>query len=157
MSGNMSRAGSAGLLLPPRAARAAAAVGMLLLLPLRLGSAEPIHGMGSATARFNVTMIVLPTFKVLQVTPVNGGHEYRVWTNMKSVLIKGREYRFDKVGETAFTVAGTTADGLDTLDPTWRSAIGAMAAITARAAPRAAAAAAADGDGSNSMRVTVIY
>lgn len=33
MSGNMSRAGSAGLLLPPRAARAAAAVGMLLLLP----------------------------------------------------------------------------------------------------------------------------
>ncbi len=156
MSGNMSRAGSAGLLLPPRAARAAAAVGMLLLLPLRLGSAEPMHGMGSATARFNVTMIVLPTFKVLQVTPVNGGHEYRVWTNMKSVLIKGREYRFDKVGETAFTVAGTTADGLDTLDPTWRGAIGAMAAIAARAAPQAAAAA-ADGDGSNSMRVTVIY
>lgn len=115
-----------------------------------------MHGMGSATARFNVTMIVLPTFKVLQVTPVNGGHEYRVWTNMKSVLIKGREYRFDKVGETAFTVAGTTADGLDTLDPTWRGAIGAMAAIAARAAPQAAAAA-ADGDGSNSMRVTVIY
>lgn len=156
MSGNMSRAGSAGLLLPPRATRAAAAVGMLLLLPLRLGSAEPMHGVSSATARFNVTMIVLPTFKVLQVTPVNGGHEYRVWTNMKSVLIRGREYRFDKVGETAFTVAGTTADGLDTLDPTWRGAIGAMAAITARAAPQTAAAA-ADGDGSNAMRVTVIY
>jgi len=156
MSGNMSRAGSAGLLLPPRAARAAAAVGMLLLLPLRLGSAEPTHGPQSATARFNVTMIVLPTFKVLQVTPVNGGHEYRVWTNMKSVLIKGREYRFDKVGETAFTVAGTTADGLDTLDPTWRGAIGAMAAIAARAAPQTAAAA-ADGDGSNATRVTVIY
>jgi hypothetical protein len=156
MSGNMSRAGSAGLLLPPRAARAAAAVGMLLLLPLRLGSAEPMHGVSSATARFNVTMIVLPTFKVLQVTPVNGGHEYRVWTNMKSVLIKGREYRFDKAGETAFTVAGTTADGLDTLDPTWRGAIGAMAAITARAAPQTGATA-ADGDGSNAMRVTVIY
>jgi hypothetical protein len=156
MSGNMSRAGSAGLLLPPRAARAAAAVGMLLLLPLRLGSAEPMHGVSSATARFNVTMIVLPTFKVLQVTPVNGGHEYRVWTNMKSVLIKGREYRFDKAGETAFTVAGTTADGLDTLDPTWRGAIGAMAAITARATPQTGAAA-ADGDGSNAMRVTVIY
>ena len=157
MSGNMSRAGSAGLLLPPRAARAAAAVGMLLLLPLRLGSAEPMHGMSSATARFNVTMIVLPTFKVLQVTPVNGGHEYRVWTNMKSVLIKGREYRFDKVGESAYTVAGTTADGLDTLDPTWRGAIGAMAAIAARAAPQTAPVAAAEGDGSNAMRVTVIY
>jgi hypothetical protein len=32
-----------------------------------------------------------------------------------------------------------------------------MAAITARAAPQTTAAAAADGDGSNSMRVTVIY
>ncbi|CAN7338997.1 hypothetical protein [Variovorax paradoxus] len=157
MSGNMlSRAGSAGPPLPPRAARTAAAVGMMLLLPLRLGSAEPTHSPHSAAARFNVTMIVLPTFKVLQVTPVSGGHEYRVWTNMKSVLIKGREYQFDKIGETSFTVAGTTADGLDTLDPTWRSAIGAMAAITARAAPRTAGAA-AEGDGSNSMRVTVIY
>ena len=119
MSGNMlSRAGSAGPPLPPRAARTAAAVGMMLLLPLRLGSAEPTHSPHGATARFNVTMIVLPTFKVLQVTPVSGGHEYRVWTNMKSVLIKGREYQFDKIGETSFTVAGTTADGLDTLDPT---------------------------------------
>ncbi|MBT2334954.1 hypothetical protein J7E49_13685 [Variovorax paradoxus] len=153
MSGNMFPAGSAGLL-PARAARSLAAVGMLLLLPLRLGSAEPVHGMNGATARFNVTMVVLPTFKVLQVTPVKDGHEYRVWTNMKSVLIKGREYQFDKIGETTFTVAGTGGDGLDSLDPTWRSAIGAMAAVTARAAPQTSAPV---GDGSNAMRVTVTY
>ncbi|AVQ83464.1 MULTISPECIES: hypothetical protein [unclassified Variovorax] len=129
-----------------RAAPPLAAVGMLLLLlPLQFSSAEPMRDMNSSTGRFNLTMVVLPTFKVLEVTPVKGGHAYRVWTNMRSVLIKGREYRFDKIGETTFVVAGTDADGRDSLDPVWRGAVGAMAAT------------AAAGDGSNATRVTVTY
>ncbi|WP_237726136.1 hypothetical protein [Variovorax sp. CF313] len=115
---------------------------LLLLLQPRVSSAEPMHGMNSATGRFSLTMVVLPTFKVLEVTPARGGYECRVWTNMASVLIKGREYRFDKIGETRFTVAGSDADGRDSLGPAWRGAIGAMAAA---------------GDGSNAMRVMVTY
>ncbi|MDQ0083564.1 hypothetical protein J2W35_003928 [Variovorax boronicumulans] len=128
---------------------------LLLPLPLRLSSAEPQRDIHSATARFSLTMVVLPTFKVLEITPVKGGHEYRVWTNMASVLIKGREYRFDKIGEVTFMVAGTDADGRDSLGSAWRGAIGAMASTTGGAAPQAAAAPA--GDGSNAMRVTVTY
>lgn len=154
MAGNRRSAKATAL----RAAPPLAAVGMLLLLlslPLQLSSAEPTRDMNSATGRFNLTMIVLPTFKVLEVTPVKGGHEYRVWTNMKSVLIKGREYRFDKIGETTFTVAGTDADGRDSLGPAWRGAIGSMAVITGGASPQAATAPV--GDGSNATRVTVTY
>ena len=157
MSGNMSAAGATALRPTRRIAPPLAAVGMLLLLlplPLRLSSAEPTHGMNSSTARLTVSMVVLPTFKVLEVTPVKGGHDYRVWTNMKTVLIKGREYRFDKIGETTFMVAGTNADGQDSLDPAWRSVMGAMAATTGSAPSQAAAPA---GDGSNATRVTVIY
>jgi hypothetical protein len=127
---------------------------LLLPLPLRLSSAEPTHGMNSSTARFGVTMVVLPTFKVLEVTPVKGGHEYRVWTNMKSVVIKGREYRFDKIGETKLTVTGNDADGRDSLASAWQGVIGAMAATSGSAPSQATAPA---GDGSNAMRVTVTY
>lgn len=157
MSGNR-RSARATALRSPRTAPPLAAAGMLLLLlplPLQLSSAEPMRGMNSATGRFDLTIVVLPTFKVLEITPVKGGHEYRVWTNMKSVLIKGREYRFDKIGETTFMVAGTDADGRDSLGPAWRGAIGATAATTGSAAPQAAAAPA--GDGSNATRVTVTY
>lgn len=156
MSGNMSAAGATALR-PTRVAPPLAAAGMLLLLlplPLRLSSAEPTHGMGSATARFTVSMVVLPTFKVLEVTPVRGGHEYRVWTNMKSVVIKGREYRFDKIGETTLMVAGSGADGRDSLAVAWQGVVGAMAATTGSTPSQAAAPA---GDGSNAMRVTVTY
>ncbi|MDQ0572831.1 hypothetical protein QFZ42_004665 [Variovorax paradoxus] len=156
MSGNMSAAGATALR-PTRIAPSLAAAGMLLLLlplPLRLSSAEPTHGMNSANARFNVSMVVLPTFKVLEVTPVKGGHEYRVWTNLKSVLIKGREYRFDKIGETTLMVAGTDADGRDSLASAWQGVVGAMAATSGSAPSQAAAPA---GDGSNAMRVTVVY
>jgi len=147
MSGNR-RFARAAALQSPRTVPPLAAVGVLLLLlplPLQLSSAEPTRGTNSATGWFNLTMVVLPTFKVLEVTPVKGGHEYRVWTNMKSVLIKGREYRFDKIGEVTFMVAGTDADGRDSLGSAWRGAIGAMAAT------------AAAGDGSNATRVTVTY
>ncbi|SET87784.1 hypothetical protein [Variovorax sp. OV084] len=157
MSGNR-RFARAAALQSPRTVPPLAAVGVLLLLlplPLQLSSAEPTRGTNSATGWFNLTMVVLPTFKVLEVTPVKGGHEYRVWTNMASVLIKGREYRFDKVGEVTFMVAGTDADGRDSLGSAWRGAIGAMASTTGGAAPQAAAAPA--GDGSNATRVTVTY
>ncbi|WGT61384.1 hypothetical protein [Variovorax paradoxus] len=156
MSGNMSAAGATALR-PTRVAPPLAAVGMLLLLlplPLRLSSAETTHGMNSSTARFSVTMVVLPTFKVLEVTPVKGGHEYRVWTNMKSVVIKGREYRFDKIGETRLMVAGNEADGRDSLASAWQGVVGAMAATSGSAPSQATAPA---GDGSNAMRVTVTY
>lgn len=86
---------------------------------------------------------------------MKGGHAYRVWTNMALVTIKGREYRFDKVGEATFFVAGTDADGRDSLDAGWRGAIGAMAATPGGASPQAAAVPV--GDGSNATRVTVTY
>jgi hypothetical protein len=47
---------------------------------------------------------------VLQVTPVADGYEYRVWTNMKSVAIGGREYRFDHIGESTVRVPTSLGD-----------------------------------------------
>jgi len=155
MSGNRSPAGAAALR-RLRTVPLLAALGLLpivLLLP-RPGSAEPMHGTRSSAARFSVAMVVLPTFEVLQATPVQGGHEYRVWTNMKSVFIKGREYRFDKIGQTTFVVAGTEADGHEGLGPAWRDAIGAVAASTGGTMQQGAAPA---GDGSNAIRVTMTY
>lgn len=157
MAGNRRSAKATALRSPPTAPPLAA-VGVLLLLlplPLQLSSAEPMRDASSATGRFNLTITVLPTFRVLEVTPVKGGHAYRVWTNMALVTIKGREYRFDKVGEATFFVAGTDADGRDSLDAGWRGAIGAMAATPGGASPQAAAVPV--GDGSNATRVTVTY
>ncbi len=57
-------------------------------------------GVNSATGRLTFTVIAPPIFRVLGVTPVTGGYEYRVWTNKKSVLPNGHEYRFSRVGET---------------------------------------------------------
>ncbi|WP_432727965.1 hypothetical protein [Variovorax sp. W6] len=157
MPGNR-RTARATALRSPQTAPPLAAVGVLLLLlplPLQLSSAEPMRGANSATGRFNLTINVLPTFKVLEVTPVKGGHEYRVWTNMASVTIKGHEYRFSKVGESSFVVPGTDADGRDSLGAAWQGAAGAMAATAGGASPQASSAAA--GDGSNATRVTVTY
>lgn len=157
MPGNRRTAGATALR-SPRTVPPMAAVGVLLLLlplPLQLSSAEPMRATSSATGRFNLTINVLPTFKVLDVAPVKGGHEYRVWTNMASVTIKGREYRFDKVGESTFMVPGTDADGRDSLGAVWHGTTGSMATITGGASSQAATAAA--GDGSNATRVTVTY
>ncbi|MEZ2298868.1 hypothetical protein [Variovorax sp. RCC_210] len=87
-------------------ALALAGVGTLVPLPSR---AESGYGSGSASARVHITVVVPPVFRVLQVTPVADGYEYRVWTNMKLVAIGGREYRFDHVGEN--TVRVPTAPG----------------------------------------------
>lgn len=84
------------------------AVAVLLLAPI-LCSAESSAGSGSASARVRIAVTVPPVFRVLQVTRTPQGYDYRVWTNMKSVVIGGREYRFDRVGES--TVRVPTAPG----------------------------------------------
>jgi hypothetical protein len=79
------------------------ALSALLLLPLAC-TAETTLGVNSATGRLNFTVVIPPVFRVLQVTPVTGGYEYRVWTNRPSVMLNGREYRFNRVGETTLKI-----------------------------------------------------
>ncbi|MDR6890809.1 MULTISPECIES: hypothetical protein [Variovorax] len=110
--------------------------------------------MSSSQHRFQVMRVVLPTFKVLEVTPMRSGHAYRVWTNMKSVLIGGREYRFDKIGEASFTVARTNAERHDSLGPAWRVQIDATPSTSRGALPQGAL---LTGDAHRATRVTVIY
>lgn len=82
----------------------------LLLVPM-FSIAESIHGTNSASSRLRFTVVVPPVFRVLETTVTMEGYEYRVWTNKKSVVINGREYRFDRVGETTLKVP-KTPDGV---------------------------------------------
>lgn len=76
-----------------------------LLLMCSLCVAESRLGeQGSASAHLNFRIVVPPVFRVLQVTQVGAEHEYRVWTNMKSIMFGGVEYRFQRVGETVLRV-----------------------------------------------------
>lgn len=75
----------------------------MLLLPL-LCAAESSVGAGRATSHLTFQVNVPPAFTVLQAAPIAGGYEYRVWTNMKSIVINGKEYRFSRVGETSLFV-----------------------------------------------------
>lgn len=84
------------------------ALAVLLLAPM-LCAAESGLGSSAATARVRIAVVVLPVFRVLQVTPTAEGYDYRVWTNMKSVVLGGHEYRFARVGEN--TVRVPTAPG----------------------------------------------
>ena len=79
------------------------ALSAMLLLPLAC-MAETRVGVNSAAVRLNFTVIVPPVFRVLQVTPIAGGYEYRVWTNQRSVVLNGREFRFNQVGESTLQV-----------------------------------------------------
>ena len=79
------------------------ALSALMLVPL-VCTAETRLGTSSATARLSFTVVVPPVFRVLQATPVAGGYEYRVWTNQRAVVLNGREYRFDQVGESTLRV-----------------------------------------------------
>ena len=81
---------------------------MLLLAPL-LCAGESKLGSTSATAHLSFRVVIPPVFRVLQVTPVKDGYEYRVWTNTPSILLNGREYRFTRVGETTLTVPAAPA------------------------------------------------
>lgn len=84
-------------------------LGALMFVPAPC-RAESTYGSGSASARLHITVVVPPVFRVLDVTPVDGGYEYRVWTNMKSAVIGGREYRFDRIGESTVRVPTAPAD-----------------------------------------------
>ncbi|VTU16987.1 hypothetical protein H6CHR_00660 [Variovorax sp. PBL-H6] len=75
----------------------------LLLLPLAC-AAETQVGANSARARLTFTVIVPPVFRVLQATPMAGGFEYRVWTNQRSVVLNGREFRFTHAGESTLNL-----------------------------------------------------
>ncbi|HSW16329.1 MAG TPA: hypothetical protein VLJ86_03825 [Ramlibacter sp.] len=77
-----------------------------LLLPL-LCAAESALGSKSASARVTLTVVVPPVLRILQVTSVPAGLEYRVWTNMRSVHFYGRVYHFERVGQTTLTVPGS--------------------------------------------------
>lgn len=75
----------------------------LLLAPLCCAG-ETVEGPGRTSARLRFTVVIPPVFRVLQVTPTLEGYEYRVWTNTRSILLNGREYRFSRVGETTLTL-----------------------------------------------------
>jgi formylmethanofuran:tetrahydromethanopterin formyltransferase len=81
----------------------------LLLAPM-LCVAESGFGSNAATARVRITVVVLPVFRVLQVTPAAKGYDYRVWTNLKSIVLDGREYRFERVGENTLRVPAAPGD-----------------------------------------------
>lgn len=76
-----------------------------LLLPLQ-GLAQSAPKGRSATSSISITLTIRPQFRILESRPVRGGHEYRVWTNMRSVQLNGQEYRFEKVGEAMLMVPG---------------------------------------------------
>lgn len=81
-----------------------------LLLPLS-GAAQLAPGTRAASSSFGVSITIKPQFRVLESRPVNGGNEYRVWTNVRSVQIRGQEYRFDRVGEATIMVPGELMAG----------------------------------------------
>lgn len=73
--------------------------------------AQPLRGEGTtATTQLKISLVVRPVFKVLEVAPVKDGYIYRVWTNVRSIDIGGREYRFAGVGETTLKVDGRESD-----------------------------------------------
>ena len=77
---------------------------MLLLSLAWPCAAESDAGSSRATAHISFKVHVPPVFKVLQTTPIAGGHEYRVWANMKTIAINGKEHRITRVGETTLFV-----------------------------------------------------
>ncbi|WP_432727964.1 hypothetical protein [Variovorax sp. W6] len=89
---------------PARAALAA----LMALAPL-MCAAESSFGTGSATARVRLVVVVPPVFQVLRATQTAEGYDYLVWTNMKSITIGGREYRFARPGENTVHVPAAPA------------------------------------------------
>lgn len=88
-----------------------------LLLPLQ-GAAESMAGGRTATSSFSVSITIRPQFRILESRPIAGGHEYKVWTNMPSAQLNGREYRFQRVGENTLSVPGALIElAPDTVPP----------------------------------------
>lgn len=86
-----------------RALRRVAVAAACLLAPM-LCVAESIDGTRTATSQLRLSVVVPPVFRVLQVRPTRDGYDYRIWTNMRTVVIDGREYRFDQIGETTLSL-----------------------------------------------------
>ncbi|SEB24405.1 hypothetical protein SAMN05444680_12054 [Variovorax sp. YR216] len=82
---------------------------MVLLALAEPCASESSIGTRSAAAHIAFRVNVPPVLKVLGVTPTVGGLEYRVWTNMKSIVIDGKEYRFTRVGEATLLVPSSDA------------------------------------------------
>jgi hypothetical protein len=83
-----------------------AALAASLLLPMSGAAQAPTpHHRGTASS-FSVTLTIRPAFRILETRPVPGGHEYRIWTNLKNARLNGRDYRFERVGETTLVVPG---------------------------------------------------
>ncbi|MBT2304189.1 hypothetical protein J7E70_27520 [Variovorax paradoxus] len=77
----------------------------MLLLSFALPCAAESGAVSSrAIGHISFKVHVPPVFKVLQATAVADGYEYRVWANLKSVAVNGKEYRFTRVGETTLFV-----------------------------------------------------
>lgn len=81
-----------------------------LLLPLQ-GAAQSSPPGRTAHGAFTVSVTVEPQFRVLASRAVQGGYEYRVWTNMKSIQLRGQDYRFARVGEATVVVPGELLAG----------------------------------------------
>jgi hypothetical protein len=81
---------------------------LLLLVPL-FCAAESKLGSTSVSSHLSFKVVIPPVFRVLQVTPVVDGYEYRVWTNKPSIVLNGHEYRFTRAGENTLMVPATSA------------------------------------------------
>lgn len=64
--------------------------------------AQSQSGHGRSEVRFLVTATVMPSMKITSITPVQGGTEYRGFTNMKTVTLDGTQVTVPQLG--AFTV-----------------------------------------------------
>ncbi|MDM0116529.1 hypothetical protein QTI66_30750 [Variovorax sp. J22R133] len=80
-----------------------------LLVPLTC-AAESSIGDASASASVTLRVVIPPVFRVLAARPVQGGYEYRVWSNTRSVMLNGRTYHIDKAGESTLFVPTSPND-----------------------------------------------
>jgi len=88
------------------------ALAMLLSLLPAWSAAESALGTRSATARVHLRVVVPPVFRILQVRQEGDAVEYRVWTNMRSVFLNGREFRFSRVGESVLRMPRPARPGI---------------------------------------------
>lgn len=89
-------------------------LGLALMIVTKIARAESSTGVSRASATLMVSITVQPTFRVLESTPVEGGHQMRVFTNMRSTQLNGQTIYFTKLGEqTVFVPTSTSSsDGL---------------------------------------------
>ena len=81
-------------------------VAWMLVLTPAISVAESAQSGGTSRARISVSVVIPPVFRVIQIKQIPGGHEYRIWTNMRSAYLQGRQYHFTQVGESTVVVPG---------------------------------------------------